>query len=153
MTDPNAPFFAAQETIRLRADGQWMSDETEITHAETCRMFFRHLQRDERGWYLQVGRETQRVEVEDCAFFITRVEGDPEVGYTLLLSDETQVSLDPGELRYRPGRLTAVVTTRLGPQEARFQRNPYFELLRHLEEDAEGYFLTFAGSKVRLAGK
>lgn len=147
------PYFSENERIVLRADGLWIADGQEITHGETCRAFFRFLQRDSDGYFLQIGRETKRIEVEDCAFFITRIEGTPQDGYALMLSDGTQVSLDPANLRYRPGRLTSRIMTRLGEAEARFLRGPYFELLSHLEENEQGYYLNFGGTQVILARK
>lgn len=149
----NAPFFVDNEKIILRADGQWVADDVEITHEGTCRMFFRGLEKDTKGYIIRVGRESKRVDIEDCAFFITRIEGTPSDGYELWLSDGTQVGLDPANLKYRPGRLSSIVMTRIGEEEAKFLRGPYFELLSYLEEDDKSYFLNFGGSKISLAKK
>jgi hypothetical protein len=54
-------------------------------------------------------------------------------------------------LKYKPGRLTCQVMTNIGPEEAKFLRGPYFDLLQHLQEDDRGYFLNFGGSRVELA--
>lgn len=159
--EPGAPAFQDTEAVTLSKEGVWLADGEEITHEGTLRMFARNLKKDAEGYLIEVSgkvgdqirRETKRVKVEDTAYFVQRIEGDPHQGYVLSLSDETQVSLDPGTLRYRPGRLVCRVMTRLGEEEAKFLRAPYFELLRFLEEDAEGYFLNFAGTRIQLARK
>jgi len=148
MSQENAPFFVDTEVIRLTRSGVWMSDGTEITHEPARRLFARSLKRDDQGWILCVGRETKRIEVEDTAYFIHRVDGTPDEGYLLWLNDETLESLDPGTLLYRPGRLTC----RLGRgEEARFLHSAYIDLLRGLSEDEQGYFLRVQGSRFTLA--
>jgi hypothetical protein len=157
----SAPFFSDNEVITLSKDGVWLADGQEITHEGTCQLFSRNLKKDAEGYYIevtgrvgdQIRRETKRIQVEDTAFFVQRLEGDPAGGYELFLSDGMKISLDPGTLRYRPGRLTCRVVTPIGEEEAKFLRMPYFDLLQHLEEDDEGYFLNFSGSHIRLARK
>lgn len=149
----NAPFFVPHEKITLSRDGVWLSDGQEITHEGTRELFFRNLHKDGKHYVIQVGRETMPVEIKDTAFFVTRIEGDPTGGYEVVLSDGMKVGLDPGTLRYKPGRLTCRVMTRIGEEEAKFLRAPYFDLLQHLQEDERSYFIDFAHSKITLAKK
>lgn len=150
----NAPFFVDNEVIVLTREGVWLADGTEITHEPTRRLFARSLKHHrEGGWYLHVGRETKTITVEDTAYFVVRVEGDPATGFELLLSDGTREPLLPETLAYRPGRLTCRVARIPGGTEAKFLHAPYFDLLKNLEEDGRSYFLTIRGKRFTVAAK
>jgi hypothetical protein len=111
--------------------------------------------RDAEGYFLKIGRETKRIEVEDTAYFVIRIDGSAASGFELLLNDETRERLDPETLKYRPGRLVCAI--KKGPnrseEEAKFLHAPYFELLSLLEEDGKSYFLTLGGRRFALASK
>src|SRR5437016_14636421 len=85
----NAPFFVDHEVIILSKNGVWLADGIEITHEGTRRLFAKNLKRDEKGYFIQVGRETKRIEVEDTPYFVQRIEGDLVSGIKLFLNDET----------------------------------------------------------------
>lgn len=138
------------ETIVLTRNGVWLSDGTEITHDPTLRLFAKSLKKDGQGYFLQVGRETKRIVVEDTAYFIHRIDGSPESGYELWVNDETREKLRPETLSYRPGRLTCLLTR---GEEAKFLSPAYFDLLRELQEDGKSYFLSIGGKRVELSGK
>lgn len=150
-SEPNAPFFVDTEVIRLSKNGVWLSDGIEIDHEQTVKMFAKSLRRDAEGYYLQIGRETKRIEVEDTAYFVTRIEGTPQAGIELWLSDESREFLDPTTLEYRPGRLTCRIKG--GTETAKFLHAAYFDLLKDLEEDDSCYLLDFGGKIVVLASK
>jgi hypothetical protein len=154
LSDSNAPFFVATEVIRLTNNGVWLSDQVEIDHEQTVRIFAKSLKRDAQGYYLQIGRETKRIEVEDTAYFVTRIEKPATSGASgieVCLNDESRELLDPATLSYRPGRLTCRI--RGGTEEARFLHSAYFDLLKDLQEDEHSYYLLFSGKKVNLASK
>ncbi len=150
-TPPNAPFFVDTEVITLTKNGVWMSDGTEITHEPTRKRFARIRRKDEKGYFLQISRETKRIVVEDTPYFVHSIEGAPGEGYSLVLNDETRERLDPATLSYRPGRLACRVKG--GAEEAKFLHAAYFDLLRDLEEDSRGYFLVVSGARIDLARK
>lgn len=147
----NAPFFADNEVIRLTKNGVWLSDTVEIDHEQTRRMFAKSLEHDAQGWLLKIGRETKRIEVEDTAYFVTRIEGSATQGFEVCLSDESREKLDPSTLSYRPGRL--VCRIKKGKEEAKFLHAPYFEILKDLEEDDTSYWLKLGGKRVQLTLK
>jgi hypothetical protein len=142
----NAPFFVDREVIVLTRNGVWLADGHEITHEPTRKLFARSLRKDPDGYRLYIGRETKLIQVEDTAYFVTRVDGTQ-----LSINDETREALDPTTLQYRPGRLTCRIKG--GTEEAKFLHAPYFDLLRDLKEDAEHYFLEFGSRKITLARK
>ncbi len=147
----NAPFFVDNEVITLTKNGVWMSDDVEIDHEQTVKLFSKCLRKDAEGYFLQVARETKRIRVEDTAYFVQQIEGSSAKGFELRLSDETHERLDPMTLSYRPGRLTCRI--RDGKEEAKFLHAAYFELLRDLHEDASCYYIEIAGQRVQLASK
>lgn len=147
----NAPFFVDTEVIRLTRNGIWLSDSVEIDHEQTRRMFAKSLERDAKGWLLKIGSETKRIEVEDTAYFVTRIEGTPSQGIDVCLSDESRERLDPATLTYRPGRLACRIKG--GKEEAKFLHAPYFELLKNLQEDDSFYWLDLGGKRVQLTSK
>lgn len=155
----NAPFFVDNEVIRLTKNGIWIADGVEISHEPTRKLFARSLKHDQEGYFLHVGRETKRIHVEDTAYFVTRVEGRPDGEVELWLSDESREILVPETLSYRPGRLTCRVRRDSGSteEEAKFLHAAYFDLLRHLQEDDQNYFLLFGreprAKKIVLSAK
>jgi hypothetical protein len=150
----NAPFFVDNEVIRILKNGTWIADESEITHEPTQKLFAKSLFKNEKGYYLKIGRETKTILVEDTAFFVIRVDGEPhgKDGVTLTLSNEQKLRLNPSTLHYRPGRLTCSVKTPNIEEEieAKFLSAPYFDLLKHLEEDHDSFFLDFEAPKARV---
>jgi hypothetical protein len=145
------PGYKDTEVLLLTREGVWLADGEEISHDPTRRLFAKSIRRDEKGYFIHVGHEFKRIEVEDTAFFVQRLEGSPEAGYRAILSDETEEPVDPRSLTYRPGRLTCRV--KAGEEEARFLRSPYFEILRHLEEDDATYFVRLGGVQALLSRK
>lgn len=134
------PFFIDREIIVLSKNGIWLSDGIEITHEQTLRLFSKSLHKDEKGYFIQVGPETKRIEVEDTPYFIQRLEGDSLNGFEVLLNDESRERLNPESIEYKPARLTCRVKSN---QEAKFLHQPYFDLLKNLQEDHLHYFLEF----------
>jgi hypothetical protein len=145
----NAPFFVDKEVIRLTANGVWLSDQTEIDHENTVKLFFRSIQKDDQGYFLKVSYETKRIEVEDTAYFVFGLEGTASEGYVLLLSDGTREPLNPSTLKYQVGRLTCRVHQ---PEvEAKFLHKAYMEILKPLEQEGEHYVLQIGEHKIILA--
>jgi hypothetical protein len=155
MSKSQAPFFVDREVIVLTQNGVWMADGTEITHEPTRRLFAKSLKKDQEGYFLQIGRETKKIHVEDTAYFVIRIDGDSSQGYQLLLNDETTEPLVPESLLYKPGRLTCKIKS--SQEEAKFLHAPYFDLMKTLTEDETSYYLELGTSlhlkKIKLANK
>ncbi len=152
-TDGNAPFFVDNEVIVVNKHGVWIADGHEISHEPTRKLFARSLKHDEKGYFLKIGRETKRIEIEDTAYFVHRIDGEPGKGMTVWVNDEQQEKLDPESLRYRPGRLTCSIIRDGRAEEAKFLHAAYFDLLKHLGEDESIYFLDFAETRITLSKK
>ena len=150
MSEQNAPFFIDLEIIRLSKDGVWTSDGVEITHEPTRRLFAKSLKKTPDGYFLFIGRESKKIEVEDTAFFVTRIDETSHGEFELTINDETKEMLDPKTLQYRPARLTCRL---LRGEEAKFLSAPYMDLLKNLEENEAHYFLRFASGAINLLKK
>ena len=149
--EPNAPFFIDREVIRLSKNGVWFADGDEITHEPTRKLFARSLKRDTDGYRLYIGRETKLIEVEDTAYFVTRVDPLPNGNTELWLNDETREVLSASTLAYETGRLTCRI--KAGTETAKFLHSAYMDFLSELNEDAQSYFLFMGGQKIELARK
>lgn len=161
--------FRDDEIIKLTREGIWLADQHEITHEATRKLFSRSLYRgsdpklkqvvaaltqklgpafyipaiDPQAFYLVIGSEFKKVEVEDTPYFVHRIDGQPQTGVTLWVSDGTQEVLDPKTLNYGgayPGRLICTLKNGL---LARIIRPAYADLLLTLKEDSMGHYLEF----------
>jgi len=148
-TPAHTPFFVPGEKIILTRNGDWLADGMEITHEPTRLLFAKNLKKDAQGYYIQVGYEAKRIQIEDTAYFILRLERQDDGSIILGLNDETRENLNLNTLKYSPGRLTCKVHQN---EEARFLHTSYFDLLKDLQEDEKSYYLTFftQGKKTRI---
>lgn len=133
--DRRAPMFIDHEVIRITKNGTWLSDGQEIGHDQTLRAFKQNLNKDESGYFVKIGNNFKRIEVEDCAYFVEIAFRDPVDGQIhLRVSDETEILFNVADLQYKPGRLTTRIHA--GNDVARFLPQPYHWTLLQLEEGA-----------------
>jgi hypothetical protein len=137
----HAQSFVDQELIVLSKNGTWLANGIEVTHPSTVRLFAKNLKRDDQGYFIQVGKESKRIQVEDTPYFIRKIEGNAQSGYLLFINDETEERLDPMTVRYQPGRLTCRIKSQTS--EAKFLHAAYMDLLKDLRESETTFFLEF----------
>ena len=153
MSGEEAPgILGTFEDLILSRNGVWLSNGEEVSHERTCLAFSRNLFRCKEGFEIRLGPETKTVHVEDTLYFVTGMEGDPSIGFNLRLNDGRTVELDPTTLGYRPGRLTCKVfhPNEKTHEEAKFLTGAYYELLKHLESSADGFFIEIEGHQITL---
>ena len=150
---PNVPSFVYREVIRLTAAGIWLSDEHEISHEPTRRLFAKSLRHDSQGYQIVIGSESKRILVEDTAYFIHRMDRLENGTVQLWVNDEEIEPLVPATLEYRPGRLTCQIQRRGQQETAKFLHAAYVDLLQNLDEDESRYFLRLSGREFTLARK
>ena len=140
--------FIDHETIRITRNGDWLSNGEPITHESTLQAYQYHLGRDTEGYFIQIGKDFKRVEVEDTAFFVRQIrfEGDR---IHIQLSHGGEEPLDVQTLKYSPGRLVCRLLGRV--EEAKFLAQPYHELLLRAELKAGHYVLPSGLGGVTLA--
>ncbi len=137
------------EEIRLDERGRWTHEGLDFENSRIIRLFARSVDRTEGGtWVLEVGRFTYPITVEDCGFFVQRVDfgTDPP---TLYLSDQTKEPLEPDTLDYQgEGKLYCSVKN--GDFRARFKWHAYYGLAEQLVERNGKVFLEWNDTRMSL---
>lgn len=143
--------YASTEILTLTREGEWLSNGEPFGHEPTRSLFSKSLKRRSDGsWWLEIGRESKQVRVEDTAYFVLRIEGDRRSGYETLLSDGSREPLRPETLLLTPGRLTCLTAA---GHEARFLRAPYTDLLMQALEEKNGtHEMEIEGRRYELGG-
>ena len=137
--------FVDLEVIRLTKNGVWLSDGEEITHQGTLKAFARNLKKEPDGYWITLGWNRKKIEVEDTSKFVTKIEGRPPV---LHLNDDSKEVLNFRSLKFSPERLTCILNS---GEEAKFLPPAYLDLLKELEQDEKGYFLKFEEDRIYLS--
>lgn len=146
-------FFGFFENIILTKNGVWLSNGEEITHEGTLLAFSRNIHRCKDGYEIRIGSERKTIHIEDTIYFITSVEGNPELGFTIRTNDQRVGELDPETLQYKPGRLICKVPDpKTGMNEdAKFLSPAYYEILKYIDRDEKGFSITIEGKKIHLS--
>lgn len=150
MVDPASMLAGRTRETKIRrdAEGRWFNDGVELTHPLLRQAFDRWLQKapDGSGRYcLSNDINWAYVAIEGAPRFVRRAIVR-EDGVGLVLSDETEVPLDPDTLRQGPdGALYCDV----GELVARFDRHAAMQLSTLLGEDEQGVFVALGARVVR----
>jgi len=145
---PRAGFWAVEShKIRFGRDGNWYADQDRIENPRIVALFSRHVTQESDGSYwLKIGDERARIEVEDTPFVVTRVDGDPRAGYRIRLNDSTEEPLATRTLRIGEHDVL-YCDVKHGRFAARFLRAAQAELLEHVREATTGYVLPLPGGE------
>jgi hypothetical protein len=143
------PGWVDLETIVLSSEGVFLSNGEPIAHERTVEAFHRHIGRDDEGFYIEIGHDFKRIEVEDTVYFVFALEWDSD-GCVMVLNDGSRERVKPEALLWSEGRLVHPVKE--GCFEARFTRGTYSEFfLRTLESsDGNGVIIQLTGIRSRL---
>jgi hypothetical protein len=136
-----AGFWAIEShTIRFGRDGRWYSDDEEIVNPRIAALFSRHVTRgDDGGWWLRIGDERAPIVVDDTPFVVTRVDGDPDSGFNVVLNDGSSEPLDPKTLRFGANDVLYCDVPQRGVA-CRFLRPAQVQLLNHVRTE-NGWFV------------
>lgn len=153
---PRAGFWAIEShAIRLGRDGRWYADDEPIANRRIAALFSRHVTRGADGdWWLVVGDERARIVVEDTPFFVVRVDGSPEAGFTVGLSDGSAEPLAAASLCVGDADVL-YCDVKDGAYRARFLRPAQAELLSHVVAEDGRFLLPLSGGAhqaIRRAG-
>jgi uncharacterized protein len=150
--EPTSVVIDGKADLFLDKDGRWFHQGVEITHQRTCLLFSRSLYKSpDGGYFVRVGKECAPVDIEDKPFVIKSVTVVSESGescsmYKILLSDETEETLDPNTLTIGPEHVM-YCTVKGSTEEARFLRSAYYQISAHVEyiETEDRYVLPCKG--------
>jgi uncharacterized protein len=145
-----AGFYAIEShAIRFGKDGRWYADREPITNERIASLFSRHVTRgDDGAFWLIVGDERARIEVEDTPFVVVRVDGDPDRGFRLGLNDETSEPLAADSLGIGEDDVL-YCDVKDGRYRARFLRPAQVELLSHARAEGDGFALPVGPGRVK----
>jgi hypothetical protein len=145
-----AGFYAIEShAIRFGKDGRWYADREPITNERIASLFSRHVTRgDDGAFWLIVGDERARIEVEDTPFVVVRIDGDPDRGFRLGLNDETSEPLAADSLRIGEDDVL-YCDVKDGRYRARFLRPAQVELLSHARAEGDGFALPVGSGRVK----
>lgn len=133
--------------IFIDKEGRWYHKGAEMIRRDFIQLFYRSMVLDGHGRYLINWQgKTCYVEVADTAFVVKRVsyEPGPPSCFMLSLSDGTQEALAPDTLWVGKDHvLYCRVKEKTFP--ARFLRSAYYQLSRHVKEEAGTFFITLNG--------
>jgi uncharacterized protein len=139
--------------IRFAKDGRWYCDGEPIANQAICRLYARTMTVGADGRArLELGEDRAEVEVEDTLWVVTRVEGDPGRGFTVVLNDDTREPLDLASLRLS-SEPVPYCRVKGGRVEARLLRNAYYALMRHAEPTPDGACVLRAGGHTVALGR
>ncbi len=136
-------------------EGKWFQNGAEIIHPGIYKQFCSLLQKSpDGGYFVKMGREVCRVEVEDVPFVILSVVQDQGEGLSILLNDGTYESLNPELLIIGAGNVP-YCDVKNGVFAARFSRKAYYQLAEHIDsnEDGSHFHLVVGGLKYAIKVK
>jgi hypothetical protein len=137
--------------IFINKEGRWFHQGLEMIRRDILLLFYQHLHRDGQGQYsIRLGEEECYIEVEDSAFVVSRVDleshGEGDTGFRLWLNDDSQETLDLDTL-FVGKENVLYCRVKKGKFPARFQRQAYYQLADHVEEDNGKYLICLDGKK------
>ena len=136
MTAPADPSTWTLPRLRIARDGTWLHDGEEVTHPGILATLWENLRVDAAGHHIEIGPVRVPVEVEDAPFVVVRVAHD-DGAFTLTLGDLTREPLSPESLRFGPDGVP-YCRVKGDRFRARLSRAATYQLLQHVEHDADG---------------
>lgn len=140
---------AKLENITLHQDGKWTHEGLDFENQNIIEAFFRGVNRTDGGtWVITLGPFTYPIHVEECGYFVRKVELTPSP--RVFLSDGSDEKLDVSTLLYRaPGNLYCSIKN--GRFLARFLRNPHNQMLERVVEN-DGQYIFELGDDRNVLG-
>jgi uncharacterized protein len=132
--------------IRIDREGSWFYRGTEMFRQDIVGLFYQHLEQDYLGYFIQIGEQRYRVDVEDTAYVVRAVywtrSGDKLESVRLLLSDNSVEELDPDTLKIGEENVL-YCRVKAGRFDARFLRSSYYRFAEIIRFDPQpnSYFI------------
>ncbi len=138
------------DTIRLDGEGNWFQGEYPILHDRTCSYLHKHIELDSQGHFVLTGEDKPiLIEIEDVPYWVTKVERTI-AGFLVTLTDETIELLDPTTL-WSKKKQALYCLVKGGRFACKFQRVPYYEITKELEQRRGKFYLVIGGKRYPIA--
>ncbi len=150
MSDEALPFKLSRESrIRVDRDGHIWHEGERVLHPGLARTLARWIDLDENGRYvMRNALDWCFVTVDHTPLVVRalRLETDPAMRVEVELSDDSTEALDLSTVQVDPDGVV-YAHVRGGRLLARFDRQPSFKFLEHVETDGRGLMTFMLGSK------
>ncbi len=135
--------------IFIDKEGNWYQDGIPIQHRWTYLYNNKLMQRDTEGrYFIDEGRGRIYIAIEDTPFVIKNIELR-DSSLFLILNDETEERLQSDTLYLNPDNIP-YVKVKDGRFDARFCRAAYYEIMKLLEHDENGYYLNIGTERLEI---
>jgi hypothetical protein len=130
--------------IRIARDGQWYFQGDLMTREATVRLFSTILRRDGHDYFLVTPAEKQKIQVDDVPFIVRLMDveeaGTPaqKIHFSTNVGDSFTLSSEHVLEMLAHGDDVAPYVRVRGALKARLSSPVYYELVRYVEEDAQG---------------
>lgn len=149
MSDQGIPFKLSRESrIRIDREGHVWHEGERVLHPGLARTLARWIDIDDQGRYvMRNALDWCFVTVDHTPLVVrsVRLETDPRMCVEVELSDDTTEALDLGTVQVDPDGVV-YAHVRGGKLLARFDRQPSFKFLEHVETDDRGLMTFSLGS-------
>ncbi len=135
--------------IQVNAQGELSHYGAPLIHPGILELIFQSVHLEDGVYVLRVGQQACELEVEDTFFVVCRAEVAGGQAF-VTLNDGSREELDPAGLWIGDGDVL-YCRVKSGAFPARFQRQAYYQLAAHIEEEGEGFALTLGGARHPLA--
>lgn len=150
MSEEGAPFKLSRESqIRVDRDGHIWHQGERVLHPGLARTLARWIDIDENGRYvMRNALDWCFITVDHTPLVVRNVvlETDPAMRIEVELSDDSTEALDLSTVQVDPDGVV-YAHVRNAKLLARFDRQPSFKFLEHVEADAKGIMVFQLGSK------
>lgn len=155
MSDEAVPFKLSRESqIRVDREGHIWHEGERVLHPGLARALARWIDIDDNGRYvMRNALDWCFITVDHTPLLVRtlRFEADPALRVELDLSDGTTEALDLGTVQVDPDGVV-YAHVRRGRLLARFDRQPSFKFLEHVETDGRGLMSFVSGAtRVRIS--
>lgn len=144
------------DEIRIDREGRWFHNGVAFRNQKLISFFNKSIDiTKDRLYVIHYSNFVYPIIVEDAPIFIKSVrfdknDNEEDAIYIALTSGEVEI-LDPDTLHYKNDALYCFV--RNGDLSAKFKRSPSYELLQHIQENDDIYYLDLLGKRIVLAEK
>jgi uncharacterized protein len=141
--------------IRIDREGTWFYRGIEMSRRDIINHFYRHLLMEDSDYFIQIGSQRFKIDVEDAPYVVRAVyrtgDGGAAESIRLLLSDDCIEELNPESLKIGEENVL-YCRVKSGAFDARFSRSSYYHLADCIKCDSpNSYFIKLNGRVFYLA--
>ena len=138
------------DDFRIKKNGSWQTPYGEVTHPGVKKYFSSILRKENKEYVLDDGRQQVKVKVEDTPFYVEAIR-EKEGKIFLVINDGTIEELNPETLKIMPDN-SFVCLIKGGKIPAKFTLSAYWQIVEHVTEKEDGFYLKIKDKFYKLEG-